>query len=498
MPRVEKEVLRPGDYWYIDQKSQTPKKATFTPESIRYFYEQGQLMRQAGLSIPLPVEHDLDAQPLTEAQRTVYNTTNNGGWVDSYKLKKIKDDVTGEEVEALFSELDIPDPELAKKLPHTIRWSSPFISSFTDGNGKAWNGVITHLALTTRPRIIKQQPFASIAAAMSLAGSLPSNVLSQASLTSLKEGLGLSRAGRLTRKADKPDPLPAYPLAFALFSGIGLADDLPPFKDKKKDKKPDAKGAAEPADHGDTAPPDPGNPDLPEPGLEESLVDSDGDISIYEVIQDLLEAVGVPMPPSTADNFCENLYKAVMEKVKGEAGAAPAPAMTTPTTPNNNAQPPITQETPPLYMSLSLEDAQKIADPKERSVAVTLVTLREQNKILEKHTFDEAKNRRQARLDRLLKKMSPPAQENLKKQAEGAAFSLGADGKVVDALGPVLELLEANTPDLPELLTGPALSLKEVPHPREYGGQMTEERRQAVVKEWCKNGGIREQPAQAS
>lgn len=520
MPRIEKEVIRPGEYWYIDQATQTPRKATFGPDAIKYFYDQGKLMRQAGLSIPVPIEHQLPnaPQPLTAAERAVYNTKNNAGWIEDYKLKKIKDEITGQEVEALFSELDIPDTEFAKTLPKTIRWSSPWISSFTDGNGKQWNGVISHLALTTRPRIVKQQPFASLDAAMSLAENLQNQVVSPESLTSLKSGFGLSRAGLLTRKADKPKPVPAYPLAFSLYSGIGFAEDLIPSKEKSTKEKPqEKKEGKKPPEKSAEEPENPENPEELEESIEESLLDEDGDIAIHEVIQDLLEAIGIPMPPSTADNFCENLYKAAMAKVKGDSAATTGEIGTMGQT-NNNNTPPTIQEQPPLYMGLSLADALKIADPKERNIALSFLSLRDESakqakrsEVLEKNAVDSAREFRKARVNRLLQKMAPANQQKLLALAgfslddkgvlqvkpECAGFSLDDQGKVADALDAYLGLLEASTPDLPELLTATPLSIQLQPHPQEPTDKMSEERRQAVVAEICKNGGIRA-PAKAS
>ena len=127
---------------------------------------------------------------------------NNSGWVKEYKLKG----------DRLYSSLDIQDDTVAEKLPKTIRWTSPWINSFTDGNGQEWKNVISHLALTTRPRIVEQEPFGSIAAALS--HSTP------ARLKENKNGLYLSNAGLLN-----DDHTPSYPMAFSIWSGVRLSDD---------------------------------------------------------------------------------------------------------------------------------------------------------------------------------------------------------------------------------------------------------------------------------
>ena len=194
---IEKEVIRPGHYWYTDPSTNLPRKLTVTPDLCRYWHEQGNAMLSAGLTVPVPMEHDFDAHPMTPADRL----KGNAGWVKEYRLKG----------NALFSALDIPDPDTVKKLPHTIRWTSPWINTFTDGKGKEWRNVISHLALTTRPRVVEQAPFGSIAAALSMA--TPIRGWDEVG----GNGVCLSRAGLL---AD--DGCPVYPKAFSIMTGKPL------------------------------------------------------------------------------------------------------------------------------------------------------------------------------------------------------------------------------------------------------------------------------------
>lgn len=203
---VEKEVIRPGQYWYRDEATGQPRKLTVTPELTRYWGEQGNAMLSSGLTVPVPFEHDFDAHPMTPADKL----KNNSGWVKNYFLKEVQNK-DGSRAEALFSAVDIEDPEVANKLPKTIRWTSPWINSFTDGNGKEWKNVISHLALTTRPRIVEQEPFGSVAAALSMA--TPIREWSDVG----DRGLCLSRAGLLLGDA------PAYPVAFSLMTGAALS-----------------------------------------------------------------------------------------------------------------------------------------------------------------------------------------------------------------------------------------------------------------------------------
>lgn len=198
---IEKEVIRPGTFWYRDSDTGAPRKLVVTPELTSYWHEQGNAMLSAGLTVPVPFEHDFDAHPMTPADKL----KNNAGWVDKYFLKG----------DRLFSTVDIQDADVAKKLPGTIRWTSPWINSFTDGSGKEWQNVISHLALTTRPRIVEQAPFGSVAAALSIA--TPIKSWDEAG----DKGICLSRAGMITN-----DGKPLYPMAFSLFSnGVVLGTD---------------------------------------------------------------------------------------------------------------------------------------------------------------------------------------------------------------------------------------------------------------------------------
>src|SRR5215831_4555786 len=132
---VWKEVARPGTYWYTNQEGK-PARLDATPDLIKHWHEQGNAMLAAGLSIPVPVEHQKEATPLTSSERAARQLLNNAGWVDQYRLRPGN---------RLYAALDIQDESLVKKLPKTIRFTSPWINSFTDGNGKSWDGVITHL-----------------------------------------------------------------------------------------------------------------------------------------------------------------------------------------------------------------------------------------------------------------------------------------------------------------------------------------------------------------
>ena len=217
---VEKEVIRPGTYWYRDESSGLPRKLVVTPELTKYWHDQGNAMLSAGLTVPVPCEHDFDAHPMTPAEKL----KSNAGWVKEYRLK-------GEKGDRLFSVVDVQDEGIAKKLPGTIRWTSPWINTFTDGQGKEWKNVISHLALTTRPRIVEQAPFGSVAAALSIATEVKVDDVGD-------KGFCLSKVGQLVRLKTNKRIRPRYPIAFSMFSGVALAEgDMPPMKKGSKGKE---------------------------------------------------------------------------------------------------------------------------------------------------------------------------------------------------------------------------------------------------------------------
>jgi hypothetical protein len=228
--------------------------------------------------------------------------------------------------------------------------------------------------------------------------------------------------------------------------------------------------------------------------VEESLVDPDGDISVWDVLCDLLSCEGFEMPEgTTGENFEERMYKALMEKKKGAAAMA---GNQPPVGPKNDLPPnpaPVVQEQPPLYMgmNLSLEQVQKIQDPQTRQFAQAALSL-------QMNVFNAAKKRRQDRIDAVCKRMgrgdAPKFQESIVKKAASAQLSMSAEGTVIDPMDETLDLIEAalNTRTPPELLTTPAAMLKEMSHPIEYAGEATDEKHASVAAEFLKNTGVRE------
>ena len=399
----------------------------------------------------------------------------------------------------MFAHIDVQNEDIARKIPQgTIKWTSPWINSFVDGNGRSWDGVISHVALTTRPRIIKQDPFPTVAVATAQATATSFNKKSSV-------GFSLSRAGLIV--AGSPAPRPLYPMAFSLLAGgikLGPEDLIP--KKKPEEKKPDArptnKPPEKPADPGATPPPAvPGGEQQVVHDLEKALVDADGDISVIEVLIDLLESQGVTLPDGTThDNFLERLYEAVMEKVKGGGGAMPPEPLDKPLEPNKPKQPPanpVVQESPPMYMSLTAEQVAAITDPEKKQMAEAFFSLQQKHssgtkrtEALEKRVLDEGRSRRQVRIERLCQRVRDEGfKKRLLEQSASINLSLADDGSVSDPMQATLDLLEAGIKDMPALLLTPATALSVSDHPRDETGQMTEERRQEVVKDLDKHTG---------
>ncbi len=427
---VEKEIIAPGTYWYKDEKSEVPRKLVVTPELTSYWHDQGSKMLGFGLTVPVPYEHDFNAHPMTPKDKLL----NNAGEVKEYRLRDFTDPKRGKVTNALFGVVDVQDPDAQRKIGHSIRWTSPWINSFTDGDGRKWNNVISHLALTTRPRITKQEPFSSIAAALSMASEVWHTHTGRPKLNedaAGKAGFCLSKAGLLYLD-ERKYLRPWYPVAFSMWGGIKLGDDDAPPK-KKKGKKAPPKGppteiddegeegeeddegleglegldeldpaGGEPPPGGPPGAPPPGGPpgaappggppgaDTPggpptpgAPGGMNKFADAAGDVGMEELLCDLLAALGIHLPEATNEvQFKRALYEAAMMKIhelaaKGQAGAQPPPGGDP-----NNPKPPgapgaapggnpiLQQEQQPMYMSL--DDINKIDNPTMKTIALSM------------------------------------------------------------------------------------------------------------------------------
>jgi hypothetical protein len=462
---VEKEVIGPGTYWYTDQETNLPRKLVVTPELTRYWHDQGNKMLAVGLTVPVPCEHDFDAHPMTPADKL----KSNAGWVKEYRMGTPKKDGTRADDSRLFSVVDIQDEELAKKLPKTIRYTSPWFNTFTDGDGREWKNVVSHLALTTRPRVTAQQPFPSIAAALSIA--------TDAKLDDATGGKGfcLSRMGKLVERDKRL--VPRYPVAFSLYSGgVALAeDDMPPPKKKapKEGVTPGELPAEDDLDEGN------GEADLNTMGEDKGLGDPKGDVSMEELLCDLLGALGIHCERNGGEaEFKRALYNAAMTKIheltNGGQGQDNKPAnQTSPAQQQPN--PLIHQEQQPMYMSL--DDINKIDNPVMKSMALSMynenVKLRGELDATAKITNSlrdvklKEENAKRASRVAMLSRLSPRVKADLDAMVAlpAMALSMGDGGAVVDPMAQVLTVLEKGLADMPKLLTTSADQILAMPQP---------------------------------
>lgn len=428
---VPKEIIGPGTVWYKDLKSGEPRKAVVTAEHIKHWCDQGNEMLAAGLTVPVPCEHDFQAHPMTPADKL----KNNAGWVQKYEVKDGK----------LLSVLDIQDKELAEKLPTTVRWTSPWFASFIDGTGKEWKNVIAHLALTTRPRVLDQAPFPSIAAALEAAveEEFPGEVT-------------LCQAGMLD--GDKP----LYPVAFSLYSGAVLSDE-----DMKKEDDEEEKSKKK------------------EPDVNPLASAKSEDMEMETLLSDLLSILGVAMPATVGKaDFKQALYKAAMLKIKELSTSTKPPPVPQPGNPSpaNKSRNPIVQEQQPMYMNL--EEINKIPDETMRNIALSMynenVKLRGELELNSKATASlrdaklaEENAKRRLRVERL-GRILPSVKADLAamEALPAMALSLGDSGIVTDPMGQTIALMEKGIPDVPRLLMTLAT---EVPHPTDAAMSVEEE-----------------------
>lgn len=457
---VWKEVIRPGGYWYDDPDTKKPALFTATPEYVRYLHEQGREMLKAGLSIPVPLEHQADARPLTAEERAATQLRHNAGWVADYEMRDNR----------LMAKLDVQDPEVARKLPHTIRYTSPWLNSFTDGKGKKWEGVISHVALTTRPRIVDQEPFASVAASLSLASRTTDRNCLGAKGFSLDCGnlLGAVRQS------------PLYPKAFAFLSGIQLAaavEEVPAIvEDDDGEDEETEPGVETPKVEGDKPAVDENGKPLEDDGVP----DADSDVDLYGVLNDIVCALwGIELPPDTTrDNFGARLLHALMEQFKEESYTPEQPVPPT-AVPRPD---PVVAEQPPMYMSL--EEIDKIEDAGQKRTARMLFSLQQ-------NTLNAARVLRDRRIEALCKKTGQQAfRDKLVGVAKNAKLSMNEDGTVRDEMADMLDILETGVKDLPAMLKSPQ-ALREEAHPVEYNGEMvTAARAKEVTNEVLKRAGL--------
>lgn len=123
--------------------------AEFSPADVKAFHQRGNEMIRSRVPVPVCFNHDPAVKPaVTAAERERQKALAVAGEAVEYELAK---DGT------LFANVEVPDP-MDALLVRRMKFTSPRIEPFTDGNARDWGRVITHLALTPRPVQHDQPP----------------------------------------------------------------------------------------------------------------------------------------------------------------------------------------------------------------------------------------------------------------------------------------------------------------------------------------------------
>lgn len=144
----------------------------YSPAEVSQYVTGTKSLLKAGLGVPVIYEHP---DPGTEAgaprpksgrwQKNADLVRNTVGW-----LKDVEVQPDGSAVHVL----DIKDPEAAKKIANGVtRYTSPELrKQFVDGQGRVFEHVFSHVALTNKPRNIDQTEFAAVGQSEALQFSL--------------------------------------------------------------------------------------------------------------------------------------------------------------------------------------------------------------------------------------------------------------------------------------------------------------------------------------
>lgn len=160
MPKFKKVIATPGTYQGTDMVNGGKAEQKQDVARLKAYAEKFNQMRAAGLEVPAPAKHLLNIVPVksdddvTKASM-VGSKANYGFW------EKLEVNADG----ALEGIVDVPLAEDAERIGKTVLATSPMIhSEWTDGNGKVWKDVITHIALVNQPIEAGQTNFVPVLA----------------------------------------------------------------------------------------------------------------------------------------------------------------------------------------------------------------------------------------------------------------------------------------------------------------------------------------------
>ncbi len=141
--RFRKEIARTGAFQHPDGELE------FAPERLAAWVETFHQVREAGIQIPVPLNHS--SEP-----------TDNAGWVEDLELST--------DGEHLFAVLVITRPDVAELIESgTIRHTSLALGPLADDSGNYSEDAILEVSLVTEPHIRRQEPFITLTGVRELA-----------------------------------------------------------------------------------------------------------------------------------------------------------------------------------------------------------------------------------------------------------------------------------------------------------------------------------------
>lgn len=149
-----KKIIQPGTYY-------VPKKGGGTTElKVDRKRSEGwavtlKRMLDNGLQIPAPWQHDSsEPTPFSQNGKKAIPSKNNAGYWRKFWTEKDG---------SLYGELEVDNPEDAKKVGTNVTEVSPYIKpTWTDGANNSYEDVFTHVALVTHPVIPGQDNFSQV------------------------------------------------------------------------------------------------------------------------------------------------------------------------------------------------------------------------------------------------------------------------------------------------------------------------------------------------
>lgn len=287
MDVFEQEFLKPGKF-----EVAPGVRVTLTQGDIKNYVDGTREMIAAGYLPPVLFEHSAagsaDGSP---RDRKASEVKHGSGW-----LKDVRINEQGGAVHVL----EVNDSAAAEKLRNgSIKFTSPELRpSFRDGSGREFRNVISHVALTHKPRFIKQGPITPIQ-------------------------LSLDEAG---------PSLGGQPIQLSLEDYV---DD--------EDKKPDSEAEATPPEATEA---EPENKDIP-------AKDSEAEMQLQAVLAQLKDVAAIDLP---ADTTMETLVPYLLTALKTKAAHEAKAEADDATENDDSGVTGVTEEKPPL-MQFSLDDA---------------------------------------------------------------------------------------------------------------------------------------------